>query len=213
MPTTTYLGLTYPSLSDAPNVPQSMQTMAGNVDTKLGGVILCTSSTRPTAREGATIYETDTDRYARYTGSGWEYLMGSRQSYVPTLTAPTSPPSLGTTGSVKQGWYNYLPGPSIQYMFFLKFGTTGNATGNGTYQVSLPVNSALPFGSAVHSSLGSCLLADSSTGVLKVGVTFIDSADPTTVRMIVESSTPITSGAPWTWASGDYMSGSIIYPI
>lgn len=37
MPNTSNLGLPYPALTDAPNVPQHMQNLAGAVDTRLGG--------------------------------------------------------------------------------------------------------------------------------------------------------------------------------
>jgi hypothetical protein len=40
-------------------------------------VIVCTSSTRPASpNEGMTIYETDTDRHAFYTGTAWRYFGG-----------------------------------------------------------------------------------------------------------------------------------------
>lgn len=39
------------------------------------GVVVCTSATRPTAYEGAMIYEKDTDKIARYDGAAWKYLL------------------------------------------------------------------------------------------------------------------------------------------
>lgn len=72
MPNTTYLTLPYPSLASAPNVPQDMQNLASGVDGKLGGLIICTSSTRPTGRDGALIFETDTDATMMHDGSSWK---------------------------------------------------------------------------------------------------------------------------------------------
>lgn len=37
MPNTTNLALPYPSLTDTPNIPQHIQSLAGAVDTRLGG--------------------------------------------------------------------------------------------------------------------------------------------------------------------------------
>lgn len=71
MPTTTYLGLEYPNLSEAPNVPQDIQDLAKSVDDKLGGIVICTSSTRPTGREGAIIYETNTKTTLIYISGAW----------------------------------------------------------------------------------------------------------------------------------------------
>jgi hypothetical protein len=75
MPNTTYLTLPYPALSNAPNVPQDMQNLATGVDNKLIGVITCTSGTRPTVRDGAVIFETDTKRYMYYSAAGTAWRM------------------------------------------------------------------------------------------------------------------------------------------
>lgn len=212
MPTTTYLGLAYPSLSNAPNVPQDMQNLAAGVDTKISGVVLCTSGTRPTTREGATIYETDTDRYAKYTGSAWEYFAGSRVTVTPTLSASTTPPTMGT-GATRNAWYAYLPGPSIHYVFFIRFGTSGTNQGSGNYTVSLPVTANAALGVNGAPAFGSCVVADASAGTFRIGTTYIDQTDLSTVRAIVESSVVLGSGSPWAWAASDYVAGSITYPI
>jgi len=39
------------------------------------GVQVCTSTTRPTAYEGRTIYEIDTDKFMFYNGASWEVLI------------------------------------------------------------------------------------------------------------------------------------------
>lgn len=211
MPNTTYLGLPYPQLSNAPNVPQDMQNLAAGADSKLSGVILCTSSTRPTAREGATIYETDTDRYAKYTGSAWEYVASSRVSYTPTWGALTTPPGLGT-GSSRNGWYTYLPGPCVHYEFFLRLGT-GATAGSGLYVISLPVPAVAAFGSAGSPAFGSAVMADSSSAGFRTGTTYIDQGDLNNVRFIGEGSALVGAAVPWPWAVNDYLAGSITYPI
>ncbi len=91
MPTTTYLGLTYPALSNAPNVPQDMQTLASGVDSKLVGVITCTSGTRPTVRDGAVIFETDTKRYMAYSSAATAWVcIGSNEVLFARKTADQS---------------------------------------------------------------------------------------------------------------------------
>lgn len=67
MPTTANLGLTYPSLSNAPNVPQDIQTLAAGVDALFGSAYtgaytpaLTAASTNPTLGTGSTA----TGRYA-----------------------------------------------------------------------------------------------------------------------------------------------------
>lgn len=176
-------------------------------------IIPCTSGTRPTAvQEGMTVYETDTNQYTKWNGSSWESVAGTRITYTPTLSATTTPPTMGT-GNIRSGYYTILPGPAIHFQFFIKFGTSGSAAGSGTYTVSLPVNSASPFGSSAHSSLGAAMLADQSASSLRVGTVFVDGSDLTTVRFVTEGGVPTTSSAPWAWANGDYLSGSIIYPI
>lgn len=174
-------------------------------------IIPCTSGTRPTpSHEGMTIYETDTNQYMKWTGSDWVVFSSSRLSYTPTLTSTGTPPTLGT-GSVRAGWYSYMPGPSVCYSFFIQFGTSGTAVGSGNYQVTLPVNCSTVF-AAGHPAVGATQLADSSTGGFKIGTCF-PAAGLSTLGLIVESSQIVGSAAPWAWAASDYVSGSITYPI
>lgn len=177
-------------------------------------VIPCTSGTRPTpSHEGMTIYETDTNAHAVWTGSAWIYVGGARTSYTPVLTVVSGTnPTLGT-GSNSQGWYAYLPGGSMQYTFKITFGTSGVNAGSGNYAVSIPVNSGNPFGSSHASSYGSLLVADSSSGAFREGTCFVSSTTLNTLGLIVDGSTIVTNAAPWTWAASDYIAGSIIYPI
>lgn len=176
-------------------------------------VITCTSAGRPTSPvEGMTIYETDTDRYAKYTGSAWEYFAGSRTSFTPTLTAATTNPSMGT-GAIRNGWYTYLPGPSVQYTWFIQYGSTSVNIGSGNYFISLPVTAALPFGTSVHSSVGIIQVADSSPTTIRPGSCFVPGNNPTVIGMITSDGSIVSHSTPWTWGAGDYFSGSIVYPI
>lgn len=211
MPTSTNLSLRYPSLSDAPNIPQDVQNLASDVDTKLGGVVLCTSSTRPTAREGAVIYETDTDLLLKYTGSAWERLASSRISFTPTLTATTTNPTPGTA-AVRQGYYTISPGPMCTFHFYFQFGTSGNAPGSGQYLVTLPFTAnSTPVSSGVL-AIGTAMARDDSAGAIRMGSSYVPSSNLAVVAFFVDAAT-VGNAAPWTWSANDYLSASITYPI
>lgn len=217
MPTTTYLGLTYPSLSDAPNGPQQMQTLASNIDSKLGGVFICTSGTRPPGRSGALIYETDTNRLMKWnTSSGgfWEVVASSRTSHTPVLTGSGSNPTLGT-GNVVSGWYAYGPGSTLTYSFSVQFGTSGVAAGSGQYLVSLPVTAVGALGSA-QPAMGSGLIRRNSSGEIRGVTLYIPGSNLNVVAFVADATHgTVQATAPWgvSWAASDYLSGTITYPV
>lgn len=79
----------------------------------LGGVVVCTSTFRPTKGlyEGLIAYETDTDRRIVYTGSGWAWLPGlisyvesggSDQTGISTVTDITGVTTTFTPPSVQR---------------------------------------------------------------------------------------------------------------
>lgn len=165
------------------------------------------------SHEGMTIHESDTNAYAKWTGSAWEYWGSSRTSFTPVLTVTSGTnPTLGS-GSSSQGWWAYLPGGSVLFTFKITFGTSGVAAGTGNYAISTPIVSANPFGTSHASSYGSLILADSSSGGFRVGTCFVPGNALQTLGLVVENSTIVTNAAPWVWAASDYLAGSIIYPI
>ena len=174
-------------------------------------LITCTSGTRPSSPvTGMHIYETDSTAFLKWNGSFWEPIASSRHAYTPTLTAATTNPTLGT-GSVSNGWWNYEPGPAISLNFFIKFGSSGLNPGSGTYSVSLPggITSSNVYGTG-HVAVGSIQIADSSSGAFQPGSVFV-SASSTTLGLV--GTAPVSNSSPWTWAAGDYLSGSAIIPI
>lgn len=174
-------------------------------------VTVCTSGTRPSSPpEGMTIYETDNDVYAKWTGSGWDYFASSRKSFTPTLTAATTSPTMGS-GATRQGWWVYLPGPSVLFTFNMKFGSS-LTVGSGSYFVSIPVTAANPF-SGTHSAVGSIQVADASANAFRVGSCFVDSSNLGQIGLVADGGQVVSSGQPFAWAAGDYISGSITYPI
>lgn len=174
-------------------------------------IAICTSGTRPSSPvEGQHIYETDNNAMQKYNGSAWEPVGASRNSFTPTLGAATTPPTMGT-GAVRNSYYSLVPGPYCVYTFHILFGSSGVSAGSGNYNVSLPISPAAPYATG-NTALGTCLLADQSTGFFKVGTLFLASGS-STLGLIVESTTIVSNSAPWTWAAGDYITGSIAYPV
>lgn len=165
----------------------------------------------PSPTAGTTARTSDGTVY-RYESSAWVPKLwaganGTRQLFVPTLTAGTTNPTMGSS-AVRTGWYTYLPGPSVAYTFFIQFGTSGAAAGSGQYFVSLPVNSSQPLGSAVP-SMGAALVRDSSPVDLRDGTAYVNSS--TSLSVFVDGA--CSNSFPWTWANNDYLSGTVVYPV
>jgi hypothetical protein len=174
-------------------------------------IVICTSGSRPSSpAEGWHVYETDTDAIAKYNGSGWEYVSSSRKAFTPTLGASTTPPTLGT-GNLRNGWYCFQPGPSVFFTWHILFGSSGVSAGSGTYNISLPVTPAAPY-AAGDVAVGSCIMADQSSSLFRTGIPYIASGS-STLAIIGEGSAIVSNAAPWTWAAGDYIAGSVTYPI
>lgn len=175
-------------------------------------VISCTSGTRPSApNAGMVIYETDTSRLAKWTGAAWEYVAGSRiTSFVPTLSAST-PPTMGT-GAVRSGHYVVMPGASVAYTFFIQFGSSGVAAGTGQYTITLPLTAAVPGGTGVFPAIGTIIALDTSASTILSGSCYVPGSNPSVVSLIL-STAAATNTLPWVWAAGDYIAGTIVYPI
>lgn len=75
------------SIVDA-NITSRRSLIAG-----IGGTIVCTSTTRPTVSlfEGMTVYETDTNRYLIYDGTGWMVISEPWQDYDPVVSQAGTP--------------------------------------------------------------------------------------------------------------------------
>jgi hypothetical protein len=164
----------------------------------------------PAPTAGTTVRVTDGTVY-RYESSAWvpKLWMGAngvRQLFVPTLTAATSNPTMGT-GAVRTGHYTYLPGPSVLYTFYIQLGTSGAAAGSGQYFVDLPVPCSVPLGSVV-SAIGSSLIRDNSPLDLRDGTCYVNGAN----SLSIFAGGLLSNSYPWTWANSDYLSGTVVYP-
>lgn len=113
---------------------------ASDVNTYLmkQAVITCTAATRPgTPNEGMLIYETDTDTFAFYDGSGWVY-QGYYQSWTPVLSGS------GWTFKGYAGTGKYARwGDLVHAVGTITWdGTGAQVTGSGAVVSTLPVNSS-----------------------------------------------------------------------
>lgn len=166
---------------------------------------IVTSGTRPSdPYRGQLVFETDTNSYVgRDTSDAWQtaVAMGAWLTYTPALTASTSNPALGTTGTIQSGRYTRT-GRTIVGRAQLKFGTVGPTAGSGTYRVSLPV---APFVSGVVSPnvvAGSGYMFDNSAASLLLVVPYISLGNQY-IELTVEAGTTVTDAAPWVWAASD----------
>ena len=126
-------------------------------------------------------------------GAAWE-------TWTPALTASTTNPNLGTTGTIT-GRYGRINKTYYGIAQFT-FGGTGISAGTGFYYVSTPATAQ-----AAGPVVGSWFGFDSSGGVVATGVLVLDTTDK---FIFYRSGTGggqylVAAGVPWTWASGDFM--------
>ena len=132
----------------------------------LGGTIICTSTTRPTAPfEGMEIYETDTDLELTYSGSAWVMTaqLGAWTTYSPTLGQPGA-----VTYTATYARYQKI-GRMVTVSVFLTVTGTGNAATKVT--VSLPFT-AVQAGNMV---VGSGMIVEASPAATLPGIALLDS--------------------------------------
>lgn len=183
-------------------------------------VIVCTSGTRPSSpTEGMTIYETDTDNFSWYSGSGWVVIIqaGPWRTYTPTFQADGGSPTVGTGGSIT-GRYQRIAN-TVTVRGRLVFGT-GASGGTGGWYVSLPVNARSDTSPDVRSQ-GVAEYRDVSTPASLWGFCSINPGlSVSRISLVatagVRGTTPVAaeqaSGSePFPWTAGDHMSWTITY--
>ena len=160
--------------------------------------------------EGDVSYLRDVNLFQYWDGAAWVDLSGDVQAFNPTLTATTTNPNLGTTGS-SVGWYSRV-GDLVYFQFVLTFGGTGIAQGSGTYQISLPVTPKSITSSSV-TPRGWVTLSDSGVGqrqVFAIIGTAIELRSASLATFTATASlTDATDGI--TWAAGDVIAGAVTY--
>lgn len=131
-------------------------------------------------------------------------------SYVPTLIASTTNPTLGS-GSLATATYK-IQGNLVNYDYIIQFGSSGVNPGSGTYRPSVPL-AGVWYGSA-NQALGK--LYDYSSGANKYMVgEYLSVLYTDRIRSLIDILTGVivTHASPWTWSSNDSLGGSIVYYI
>lgn len=208
-------GLTYPALSDPPNIPSNLQTLAGQLD----GMVIPTyaSSTaqntaNPTPKAGDICFRSDLKSYQTYDGFTWlSITQGVWNTYTPTWTA-TANPAIGN--GTLEGKYA-LVGKLCTVRIGMVAGST-TTFGTGEWKFALPFAAAAA-GNANFGWVGS------ASGV-RTGVAY----NPGTCRILsgasiaqIISSTAAdgstnaqwSPSVPFTWASTNILSLTIAYEI
>lgn len=123
-------------------------------------------------------------------------------AYTPVWTATTTNPTIGN-GAITGAFI--AVGKLVVWRFNITMGST-TGFGSGSYEISLPVTSAIAF-PYVHGDV-SCF----DTSMSLVYHRRITSSGPTTkVVMQDDDTVRVTQAAPFTWASGDRLSGIGFY--
>lgn len=156
-------------------------------------VIVCTSGTRPTAQEGMTIYETDTDRVQVYDGTGWIKLYEPAQSWTPTVTNLTTTSGTWTAGYTRSGgWLDYWG----------KFVFGASSAIAGALTLTLPVNASVAI-------LGQHFVRVVDSGTAQYEGTGRNASTSAVDLQVLDASvtnlraTPISSTVPMTWTTSD----------
>ncbi|TQF03939.1 hypothetical protein E6W39_18995 [Kitasatospora acidiphila] len=208
-------GLTYPSLSDPPNVPQNMNTLA----TQLDGIVIpkyasasAMTAANGTPAAGDMCYRTDLKAYMTYDGSVWTQVSNTGwQTWTPTWSTSTGLhlPSYGNatvSASYLHAWR------SCFFNIYIVFGSTTNfgsgATTSDNWHFSLPPGIAPgPNFSSGAVFPGSCWGGSDGARVPCHGWidntnNFILNVDGMRVDGAATGNGAMDSLTPFTWASG-----------
>lgn len=140
--TTTVNGIPVPEAGDANNVPADMLALAtlldsGSVVKRLTGAAIAALAA-PQRPAGLVVYNTTTGKLQVSNGSGWDDVVTvpAWGAYTPTLTASTTHPHLGSTGTLTGRWSRV--GNTVDWSLNGVAGGSGISAGSGIYAVSLP---------------------------------------------------------------------------
>lgn len=198
MTTTTTNGLVVPDLGEAANGPAAFLAMAQTIDgLSYGAKVadLATLDATPGLFPGQRKYVESLDEVGVWDDTlvAWT---GVTRSYTPTLVNVTG---AATASYVVQGKW-------VTMDFTVTF--TGAAGGS----VSMTVPFAAALATAPLPRMGGATLRDNSPATLRIAQVFLSTS--TTVTFGYEQTNVLASvGAttPWTWATGDTISGQITY--
>jgi hypothetical protein len=132
-------------------------------------------------------------------GSGRSWV-----SHTPSWYSTGGAPSFGNATIISQ--YRRLPGTNIvAYRFSFSFGSS-TVFGDGFYTHSLPLTASA---NSVSASIGSAYLLQNGVQDRPGTIHLTDTGK----FEIISSSGHVAHVVPWTWASGDNMSGQVLYEV
>jgi hypothetical protein len=137
--------------------------------------------------------------------------IGEWTSYTPVLTATTTNPTYGT-GATATGSYARVQNLII-YQFNIYFGTPGFVAGVGNYFVSLPIT-AFEASQFYGATVGRTSFYDSSANTVYYADAWIGTTTKLNLTYVTATNgaiAPITATTPVIPASGDAISGLVIY--
>lgn len=131
-------------------------------------------------------------------------------TYTPTLTAATTNPNLGSTGSIVGSWHR--AGNKVDAWIRIHFDGTGVDAGAGIYEISLPfaADTSILNASTIAANgdcVGEAALNDVSAGVTAHGICQL--RDPARIGIVTgqtaSGGNQVNSTSPWgaAWATGD----------
>lgn len=125
-------------------------------------------------------------------------------TFTPSLSAATTPPTLGT-GATADGKYQRI-GDLVWVSYRFVFGSSMNP-GSGAYRLVLPINASA---ATANVGLGVFRLLDSGTTITMAAAS-VDSGGTFAILSANGSLNAVAHNVPWTWAQNDAIGGSFIY--
>jgi hypothetical protein len=143
------------------------------------------------------------DNAGLVTGTGTS--LGAWTSFTSTLTASTTNPNIGSTGT-SSGHYCRI-GKTIFFRVTIVFAGTGISAGSGYYRIGIPVTAS---GSA--GGVGSAWMYDASAGARQLGTLTLAATTYCEIILTGASGFPaVQDNSPWTWAADDTITVSGTY--
>lgn len=145
--------------------------------------------------------------------------LDNQGTYTPVLTAVTTNPNLGSTGTALGFWQRN--GHLITGWARFTFGGTGISAGSGIYRVSLPFTADLAIvedGSGAAAGFGSPVgyassRDDSAVGNSRAGIPMISGSGTAVYIQQTDTVARFSDAAPFVWATGDRLSVTFHYPM
>lgn len=134
--------------------------------------------------------------------------------YTPTLTALTTPPALGTGGSVTGKYWR--EGGMARVAIRVVWGTAGVSPGAGEYRLTLPIAAS---GSLTASTglgnghpIGTATMRNAATAGSSTGG-FAQLATSTSILILAPGGGSVGAANPWAWAVNDRINLLLNYPV